>query len=367
MQEMGSGLRGSEAMDKLIGRAPPFVRAIEQLPLVAASDATVLIVGETGTGKELIARAIHYQSKRSGFPFVTLNCGSLSDTLIEDELFGHERGAFTTATARREGLLAHAECGTLFLDEIDCLPAKGQVDLLRVLQEKTYRRVGSSSECTANVRILAATNAQLAQLVRDGSFRADLYHRLNIFRIDLPPLRERMVDIPPLAEHFLEKHAPECQPTLSFSEDAYKALVSYDWPGNVRELENAVLRAVHLRKGDRLRADDLGLQVYSVEKQTSEPEVLAPGELRPFKDMKQEIIRKFEREYLIRLMWQHRGNVSHAAEAARKERRDLGKLLRKHELDPREFISREQQSSAHPARRLGEKQQPLRMVKATAG
>src|SRR5262249_32899789 len=186
MDGLVSSGRGKQAFAKLIGNSPCFQQAIAALPAMASSDATVIISGETGTGKELVARAIHYLSERAAFPFVPLNCGSLSDTLIEVELFGHERGAFTDAHVRRQGLIAQAERGTLFLDEIDTLPNKAQVDLLRVLQDKRYRPVGSPHELQANVRVLAASNAELPQLVRSGSFRADLYYRLCVFSIHLP-------------------------------------------------------------------------------------------------------------------------------------------------------------------------------------
>jgi len=183
--------RESAALEKLIGVSSEFQRAIETANVAARSDATVLITGETGTGKELFARAIHYVSERAANPFVAVNCGSLTDTLLEDELFGHERGAFTDAQLRRRGLIAQAGTGTLFLDEVDVLSARGQVALLRVLQDKVYRPLGSQQECYADVRFVAATNARLSELVEAGSFRADLYYRLCVFAVSLPPLRER--------------------------------------------------------------------------------------------------------------------------------------------------------------------------------
>ena len=249
----------SDVMASLIGRAPCFTQALEQIPAIARSEAPVLITGETGTGKELVARALHYLSHRRDRPYVALNCGSFCDSLLEDELFGHERGAFTSATARREGLIAHAELGTLFLDEIDSLPPKAQIDLLRVLQNKKYRPVGSSVERKANVRILAASNAPVSQLVKSGMFRADLFHRLCVFHIELPPLRYRKQDIPLLAAHFLEKHAPEGQPMSALSPDSQAELVARDWPGNIRELENVILRAIHLKKTDKIEVSDLGI------------------------------------------------------------------------------------------------------------
>jgi len=208
MENLINRLRDKQTLAKLIGEAPVFLKAIAQLPSVARSEATVLITGETGTGKELVARAIHYLSARVAFPFVPLNCGSLPETLLEDELFGHERGAFTDARTPRRGLITQAERGTLFLDEVDTLAAKAQVALLRVLQDKMFRTLGSSREQEADVRIVAATNAPLDQLVRAGGFRVDLYYRLRVFSINLPPLRDRKKDILSLSRHFLEKHTP---------------------------------------------------------------------------------------------------------------------------------------------------------------
>ena len=191
METLVDRFRNAGALSNLVGGAPSFVEAISQIPAITKSDASVQIRGETGTGKELVARAIHYMSGRDRFPFVALNCGSFPDTLFEDELFGHERGAFTGAHGRREGLIAQAKKGTLFLDEVDTLSQKAQVDLLRVLQDKRYRAIGSATEQEADLRILAATNATLEDLIRTAHFRADLYYRLCIFTVDLPPLRER--------------------------------------------------------------------------------------------------------------------------------------------------------------------------------
>jgi DNA-binding NtrC family response regulator len=320
---------------KLVGTAAVFLEAIKKLPAMAKSDATILINGETGTGKELVARAIHYLSARCSFPFVPINCGSLPDTLLEDELFGHERGAFTSAHVRREGLIAQADRGTLFLDEVDTLPAKAQVDLLRVLQDKKFRSIGSSVEQKADVRIVAATNASLDRLVESGSFRADLYFRLCVFSISLPVLRDRQEDILLLAAHFLEKHAPVDKANLKLTAAAYAALTAYDWPGNVRELENAIIRGIHLSETDSIEVDDLGLQ--SRVANLPVPSSSGSGGVRSLVVMKREAIHQFERDYLTRLMLQHQGNVSQAARAAGKDRRNLGRLLKRHRLDPGQF------------------------------
>jgi DNA-binding NtrC family response regulator len=328
-------LQETQALAKLVGESPALLKTIEQLPAIAASEATVLIIGETGTGKELVARALHYLSDRTSFPFVPVNCGALSDTLFEDELFGHERGAFTGAHVRRVGLIAHAERGTLFLDEVDTLAAKAQIDLLRVLQDKTFRLVGSSIEQQANVRIVAATNAPIEQLVAAGSFRADLYYRLCVFSIKLLPLRDRKQDIPALADHFLKRHTPAGKATSKLAPAAHSALMLCEWPGNVRELENAIIRGIHLSKSDSIGIEDLGLHL-KVEEPRS-PSVLRHPQQRCFAAMKRAVIETFERDYLTRLMSEHRGNVSHAARTAGKDRRDFGKLLKKYELQPQSF------------------------------
>jgi two-component system, NtrC family, response regulator GlrR len=322
-------------LEKLVGESPIFVHAIAQLHIVAQCDAAVIISGQTGTGKELVARAIHYISRRAAYPFVPINCGALPDTLLEDELFGHERGAFTDAHARRPGLIAQAEKGTLFLDEIDALSMKAQVALLRVLQDKRYRAVGAKVEQQADVRIVAATNTALEQLVRAGTFRSDLYYRLGIFSFNLPSLRERKEDVPLLVRHFLQKHTPPEQTIPQITPQALDALLAYDWPGNVRELENAIIRGVYLSQGSPIDASHLGLR-FPAEPRTPDAE-LTEANWPLFKIKKQEVIEAFERDYLTRLMQKYQGNVSQAARSAGKERRDLGKLLKKYHLDPRYF------------------------------
>ena len=225
----------NELLDlQFVGNAPAFQDVISRLPALARTDGVVLIDGETGTGKELVARAIHQLGPRAPRPFVAVNCGALVDTLLEGELFGHERGAFTGAHARRQGLIACAAGGTMFLDEAETLTPRAQVALLRVLQERTYRPVGSSSEQRADVRFVAATNVRLDHLVRAGQFRVDLFYRLSVFSVTLPPLRGRREDVLPLARHFLAKYAPDARPAPLLSTAAERTLVTYDWPGNVR-------------------------------------------------------------------------------------------------------------------------------------
>jgi DNA-binding NtrC family response regulator len=321
-------LRAVRTLAQLVGEAPTFLTALVQVPAAAACNATVLIEGETGTGKDLVARAIHYLSARAPFPFVAVNCGTLTDTLLEDELFGHERGAFTDAQARRPGLIAQADRGTLLLDEVGTLTMRGQIALLRVLQDKTFRALGSSREQQADVRFVAATNSPLRSLVQTGTLRADLYYRLCVFSIRLPPLRERREDIPALAAHLIARHAPVGPPLPTLSGAALAALSAFDWPGNVRELENAMIRGVQVCRRGVIEAEDLGLTPSA-----GEP---APAN-RPLKILKQRAIEQFERDYLTHLMAEHGGNVSRAAVAAGKERRDLGKLLKRHGVNPKQF------------------------------
>jgi DNA-binding NtrC family response regulator len=343
MMESNRQVIGQHALAKLVGKAPCFLKTIEQIPAVAASGAAVLISGETGTGKELVAHAIHYLSPRAGFPFVAVNCGSLADTLLEDELFGHERGAFTSAEGSRDGLIAHVEKGTLFLDEVDTLARKAQVDLLRVLQDRKYRPIGSCREREAEFRLVAATNAPLEELMNSANFRSDLFYRLCVFCLTLPPLRQRKGDIPELAMHFLAKHTPAGMEPKRFTGSALDSMQACDWPGNIRELENAVLRSIHLCSGTAIEAEHLGLAPHGAYsglgggnhgRERFEPE---ESPLTSFRTMKQATIDGFERTYLTRLMSRHCGNVSEAARAAGKERRELGKLLKKHLLDASSF------------------------------
>jgi two-component system, NtrC family, response regulator GlrR len=340
VQSAVATLRSHEALSRLVGEAPQFLATIERLPSIARNNATVVITGETGTGKELISRALHYLGPRSPHPFVPINCGALPDTLLEDELFGHERGAFTDAKARRTGLLAHAEQGTLFLDEVDSLTPRAQVALLRVLQGGTYRALGGNDERPVNVRFIAATNTSLVDLVRAGRFRGDLYYRLCVLAIDLPPLRERAEDILLLARRFLKKYEDGSVPR-QLSADAERALLSYAWPGNVRELENVIQRSIAMTPAAVIIDADLGLPAHTSADRAvvpaTPPALTAGAALPPFSEAKRAVVDAFERGYLQQILRAHRGNVSRAAQSARKERRDFGRLLKKHHLDPRSF------------------------------
>jgi DNA-binding NtrC family response regulator len=321
----------------LIGKAPAFQEVVSKLPAVAQAQGAVLITGETGTGKELVARAVHDLSARASGPFVPLNCGALVDTLLESELFGHERGAFTDAHARRQGLIAQAAGGTLFLDELETLTARAQVALLRVLQDRCFRAVGSPVEQQVDVRFVTATNAPLQTLVQSGGFRADLYYRVSVFSIRLPPLRERREDILPLAEHFIWKYGDDGTTVPQLSAGAVEALLAWDWPGNVRELESAIVRALPVATSGCIEPGDLGLPEACGE---TGPRAFPPAPGTSYKSQKRRIVEAFERHYLVRLMTESQGNVSRAALEAGKERRDLGKLLKRHGINPRQFVAR---------------------------
>jgi len=263
---------------QIIGDHPSMQRLMKTMAQVAPSRATVLVAGETGTGKELIAAAIHQNSKRKSGPFVRLNCAALADTLLESELFGHERGSFTGATGRREGRFEQADGGTLFLDEVSEIPMGTQVKLLRFLQERELERVGGNETIAVDVRVVAATNRDLEPLIEDGVFREDLYYRLNVIRLEVPPLRHRSSDIPLLAEHFLRRYARENEREITgFTPDALDALIAYPWPGNVRELENAIERAVVLCTGDAIESGLLPRPDESRRKGNEGLDALIPG------------------------------------------------------------------------------------------
>jgi two-component system, NtrC family, response regulator GlrR len=313
-------------LKQLIGESGSFLSEIKKIPVLAKSDSIVLITGETGTGKELCARAIHYLSPRSRGPFMPVNCGAIPVDLVENELFGHEKGAFTGASESKTGLIAEAEGGTIFLDEIDCLPLAAQVKLLRFLQEKEYRPLGSKKMKKADVRALAAMNIDPQEAVAAGRLRQDLYYRLNVIPLVIPPLRERREDISLLARHFLLKYAVQFnKPMADFSADAMQRLQLYDWPGNVRELEHHVERAVVLSTERVIQAKDVVLP--SAESDLPES----------FHDAKMKMIAAFEKSYIERLLLAHHGNISQAARAAQKDRRAFWELVRKYQIDAEDF------------------------------
>jgi two-component system, NtrC family, response regulator PilR len=251
-------LNTSHSFSNIIGRSEPMLAVFKMIETIAKTTSTVLITGESGTGKELVARAVHFNSMRRDQPFVALNCGAVPETLLESELFGHMRGAFTGADQNKKGLLEAAERGTIFLDEIGEMNAAMQVKLLRVLQERRFRRLGGTDEVRADVRVIAATNQELPRLVAEGLFREDLFYRINVILVHLPPLRERAEDIPLLAEHFLAKFSASMEkPIRTISREAQERLQAYRWPGNIRELENAIERAVAVEQTPVLLPESL--------------------------------------------------------------------------------------------------------------
>jgi two-component system response regulator GlrR len=311
----------------LVGKCPTFVAEIEKVAIVAPCDASVLISGETGTGKELFARAIHYLSKRASKPFVPFSCGAVPVELVENELFGHTQGAFTSANSSRTGLIRECEGGTLFLDEVDCLPLAAQAKLSRFLQEKEYRQLGSAKIQYAEVRVIAATNVDLEKAVREGRFRQDLYYRLRVIPLILPPLRGRRADIPLLARHFLNKYSAEAgKSIIDLSPAAMEKLQRYDWPGNVRELKHVIERAV-------VFSDNQVIQDVDIELQFSENS----QKILSFSAVKSRFIAKFEKNYIEDLLQSHAGCISKAARAAGKNRRAFWELIRKHKIDVRQF------------------------------
>jgi two-component system, NtrC family, response regulator GlrR len=328
----------------LIGTSKCFLQATGMIPILSASRSTVLISGETGTGKELFARAIHYCGERRSKPFVPVNCAALPDHLIENELFGHSKGAFTGALLEKSGLLQEADGGTLFLDEINSLSLSVQSKLLRVLQDQEFRPLGSTKSKTVNVKIIAATNTDLRHLVETRQFREDLFYRLNVLSLALPPLRDRKEDILLLANHSLNAYTKEFgKRTLHLSHAAKVKLMGYSWPGNVRELQGVLQRTVAMASGDLLEAHDLDLP------ETEKPELIGPtmalmsregiSDNCSFQDMKAKVIEEFERAYLSELLSTHQGNISKAARVAKKERRAFQRLLHKHGLDRRIFTA----------------------------
>jgi two-component system, NtrC family, response regulator GlrR len=323
--------KGTYCFVPIVGESPCFLRVIAKIPLLADCDTTVLISGETGSGKEIIARAIHYQGPRQGKPFIPVNCGALPDHLFENELFGHAKGAFTDASSAEKGLIGEAEGGTLFLDEIDALSQTGQVKLLRFLQNGEYRAIGSSRSLVADVRVLAATNSDLMQRVKDKSFREDLYYRLNALSLVIPPLRNRVEDIMPLTTYFLSRYASEhSQQTRRISHAALERLMAYAWPGNVRELESVIRGTLVLTAAETIQVEDIDLPLSYPKEGTH------AGSLSETKSL---TIHAFERAYLTNLLVAHRGNVSQAAKASGKDRRALQRLLRKYSLDRSSFLN----------------------------
>jgi len=320
--------------DVIIGSGPWLKELFDRITMVAPTDVTVGIVGESGTGKELIARTIHEQSSRRTGPFVVVNCAAIPEGLLEDELFGHIKGAFTDARFERQGLVAAADGGTLFLDEIGELPLSLQSKLLRVVQTREFRRIGDDRDTHVDLRIVTATHRDLERLVADGRFREDLYYRIQVVTLRLPALRQRKHDIPLLAHHFLMQHRSKLGKHVDgLTPAAMARLVAHEFPGNIRELDNMIQHAVVMAQGPMIQPEDVPVP-------SSRNDSAGFDTARPFRDLKSELVDRFEREYLGALLHAHKGNLAAAARVAGMDRKNLWQLLRKHGIDPSRFRGR---------------------------
>jgi transcriptional regulator with GAF, ATPase, and Fis domain len=305
-------------------------RVFELIATVAPTGSTVLLTGESGTGKELVARAIHYNSPRRDGPFVAVDCGTIAESLMESELFGHTKGAFTGAVTTEKGLLALADGGTVFFDEIVELSPSTQAKLLRVIQEKEFRPVGGRAPVKVDTRVIAATNKNLERMVREGGFREDLFYRLNVFPIHIPPLRERKEDIPALTYHFMKKYSEETGKTVThITLEAMKRLTAHDWPGNVRELENAIHRAVILAKGKTIRPEELTLPEEAGEEDIPATSV----ELKEKKKrLREKSVEDTEKAFVLNALRRNDWNVTRAAEEVGMQRPNFQALVKKYHL-----------------------------------
>ena len=321
-------LKEELGLAQFAGEDPEFLKAISQIPLLAASSAPVLLLGETGTGKELCAQAIHALSPRHAGPFIPVECSAIPENLIENELFGHVRGAFTDAHNEQNGLVALAEGGTFFLDEIDSLPATAQAKLLRFVQEGTYRPLGAQKFLRADLRVIAAANRDLGKCVREGHFRSDLYFRLNVLPLHLPPLRERRSDILKLAKYFLRALLPSEAVEKKLSTAAARSLEAYSWPGNVRELYNTIQRAATFSPDASILPIHLGLPDTGA----------AAREAGTFESARSRVIEDFEKAYVEDILHKNNGNVTRAAAAAGKDRRVFGRLMKRYGIERSTYL-----------------------------
>ncbi len=334
-RDLRRALEGAYRFENLVAKSPAMHGVLELMHRAADSTATVLVTGESGTGKEVVARALHFAGPRRERRFVAVNCGAIPEALMESELFGHVRGSFTGASSDKRGLFEEADGGTIFLDEIGELPVGLQVKLTRVLQERVVRRVGAGEERKVDVRVIAASNADLKGAVAAGKFREDLYYRLDVFPIHLPPLRDRREDVPALAAFFLDKHGRRAEGRPEgFTPEALTALVRFDWPGNVRQLENAVERALAVTDGPRVELEALPDEVASA----ARPRLTGARELQlTYREVVDLARDRASREYLVALMREFGGNVTEAARRAGVERESLHRLLKRYRIRSDEF------------------------------
>ena len=340
-RDLRQELKSIYGPQNIVGDHPAVRKVIQLIQQVAGTKATVLITGESGTGKELVARAIHYESDRSSRPFVVINCAAIPGNLLESELFGHEKGAFTGAVKAKRGRLELADRGTLFLDEIGEMPRELQVKILRVLEEQKFQRVGGIQDVEVDNRIIAATNRDLKQAVEAGAFRDDLYYRLNVVTIPIPPLRERKEDIPLLVEHFLAKHREAFKKKVGgVSESALQRLMNYSWPGNVRELENALVRALVLCHSDCLEIEDLPEELSGEEKGQGAKAPVDKEELkRVKKEAQQKIKEEIEKNFILEALRHGEGNILRSAVKVGMDRRQFQNLIKKYGITKKDFLN----------------------------
>lgn len=325
-------LEAKYQFEDIIGKSPRMQAVFKLISQVAPTKSTVLISGDSGTGKELIARAIHFHSPREKEPLIVVNCAALPETLLESELFGHVKGAFTGAHRDRRGRFELADGGTIFLDEVGAMSLNLQAKLLRVLQEKEFERVGGTGSIPVDVRIIAATNQDLKKVIEEGTFREDLYYRLNVVPIHLPPLRERKDDIPLLAYHFLRRYSQELKKDIKeIAPEAMELMLNYNWPGNIRELENAIERAIVLGTGERLSADTLPLPL------ANGPALGKTAANLSYQEAKKEVLQSFEKSFFSKVLSKAGGNVSQAARLARLDRKNLYQKMKELNLTPRDY------------------------------
>lgn len=322
-------VQGDFGFGQIVGRTPAMRRLFETVDKIADTDVTVLIRGESGTGKELVANALHYRSPRRSKPMIKMNCAALSRELVESELFGHERGAFTGAIARREGKFEAADGGTLLLDEVGDMPLDTQAKLLRAIQEKEFERVGGTQPIKVDVRVIAATNQDLETAVRAGRFREDLYYRLRVVELVIPPLHERREDIPLLIDHFLKEAAARFRRDVKpLSGDALRACMQHHWKGNVRELRSAVEQALLLAPGAEITAADLFGNVVAADAPAVPAPVSAAAAPLSFREAKEQVVQTFERDFLLQALRRHGGNISKAAEEIGMYRQNFQQKMR---------------------------------------
>lgn len=313
--------------ENIIGKSIKMQNIFEMVIRIAESDSSVLITGESGTGKELVARSLHSRSKRNHNPFVPVNCSAFPENLFEAEIFGHEKGAYTDAKEKKIGLLEYAASGTFFLDEVCEMPVAMQTKLLRVLQDKKFRRLGGNELLTADIRLISATNRNINELIKNGHLREDFYYRLNVFNINLPPLRERKEDIPLVSEYILKKLNDNSEKKIEgFTSEVIRKFESYSWPGNIRELENVIERAFTFSKDKYIEIMDL--PQYLLESETLHPTFAQ----KSLKQAKQEAIENVERNFLIFLLNKYKGNITKVAEHANMTRRNAYRLIKYHNL-----------------------------------